>query len=141
MSTHPHQIPTAIETIAVGSRTGAPHHRRHSASRSGKAEATGTGSICSVAFLLPSRSRSAIRLREDHQVDAQVPSFSPICIQPDFSHDRQEYFKSPVNKNEVPDYYDIIVNPMCWDMIDRRLDSHEYLDLAEFKVWCEIYSR
>ncbi|RPD57252.1 hypothetical protein L226DRAFT_614349 [Lentinus tigrinus ALCF2SS1-7] len=49
------------------------------------------------------------------------------------SLDRQEYFKSPVSKVEVPDYYDIIKNPMCWDMIDSKLDRHEYLDLAEFK--------
>lgn len=34
----------------------------------------------------------------------------------------------------MPDYYDIIKNPMCWNMIDRKLDRHEYLDLAEFKV-------
>ncbi|KAL1940886.1 hypothetical protein VTO73DRAFT_7927 [Trametes versicolor] len=49
------------------------------------------------------------------------------------SYDRQEYFKSPVNKHEVPDYYDIIKEPMCWDTIDKKLDSHEYLDLAQFK--------
>ncbi|TFK85272.1 hypothetical protein K466DRAFT_197390 [Polyporus arcularius HHB13444] len=49
------------------------------------------------------------------------------------SLDRQEYFKSPVSKVEVPDYYDIIKKPMCWDMIDSKLDRHEYLDLAEFK--------
>ncbi|OJT13488.1 Peregrin [Trametes pubescens] len=49
------------------------------------------------------------------------------------SYDRQGYFKSPVNKNEVPDYYDIVKEPMCWDTIDQKLDSHEYLDLAQFK--------
>ncbi|KAI0832027.1 hypothetical protein BC628DRAFT_1351253 [Trametes gibbosa] len=49
------------------------------------------------------------------------------------SHDRQGYFKSPVNKNEIPDYYDIIQNPRCWDTIDQKLDGHQYLDLAEFK--------
>ncbi|KAL7280296.1 hypothetical protein ACG7TL_005210 [Trametes sanguinea] len=54
------------------------------------------------------------------------------------SHDRQGYFKSPVNRNEVPDYYDIIKEPMCWDIIDQRLDSHEYLDLAEFKRDVEL---
>ncbi|KAI0630656.1 hypothetical protein C8Q77DRAFT_1063453 [Trametes polyzona] len=54
------------------------------------------------------------------------------------SHDRQGYFKSPVNKNEVPDYYDIIKEPMCWDIIDQKLDSHEYLDLVEFKRDVEL---
>ncbi|KAI8985649.1 hypothetical protein BD414DRAFT_578477 [Trametes punicea] len=54
------------------------------------------------------------------------------------SHDRQGYFKSPVNRNEVPDYYDIIKDPMCWDIIDSKLDSHEYLDVAEFKRDVEL---
>lgn len=56
------------------------------------------------------------------------------CTNRLISYDRQGYFKSPVNKHEVPDYYDIVKEPMCWDTIDQRLDSHEYLDLAQFKV-------
>ncbi|CCM01322.1 uncharacterized protein FIBRA_03371 [Fibroporia radiculosa] len=47
--------------------------------------------------------------------------------------DRQEYFKNPVSKLDVPDYYDIVKQPMCWSIIDRKLDRHEYLDLHEFK--------
>ncbi|KAI0737339.1 hypothetical protein C8Q80DRAFT_1358849 [Daedaleopsis nitida] len=49
------------------------------------------------------------------------------------SADRTGYFKSPVNKADVPDYYDIIKTPMCWDAIDQKLDRHAYLDLDEFK--------
>ena len=48
--------------------------------------------------------------------------------------DRQGYFRSPVNKAEVPDYYDVIKDPMCWETIDQKLDRHEYLDLEQFKV-------
>ncbi|TFK17664.1 hypothetical protein FA15DRAFT_313371 [Coprinopsis marcescibilis] len=47
--------------------------------------------------------------------------------------DRSDFFKHPVNKNEVPDYFDIILNPMCWSMIEERLDKHEYWDVKTFK--------
>ncbi|EMD39343.1 hypothetical protein CERSUDRAFT_112983 [Gelatoporia subvermispora B] len=47
--------------------------------------------------------------------------------------DRQDYFRNPVSKVDVPDYYDIIRHPMCWSVIDRKLDNHEYLDLQELK--------
>ncbi|KZT07202.1 uncharacterized protein LAESUDRAFT_698987 [Laetiporus sulphureus 93-53] len=47
--------------------------------------------------------------------------------------DRQEFFKNPVSKVDVPDYYDIIKRPMTWSIIGDKLDRHEYLDLQEFK--------
>ncbi|KAI0924329.1 hypothetical protein AcW1_006473 [Taiwanofungus camphoratus] len=47
--------------------------------------------------------------------------------------DRHEYFKNPVSRVDVPDYYDIIKRPMNWNVIDRKLDRHEYLDLQNFK--------
>jgi len=48
--------------------------------------------------------------------------------------DRLDFFKNPVNKNEVPDYFDLILNPMCWTMIEERLDKHEYWDVKSFRV-------
>lgn len=48
--------------------------------------------------------------------------------------DRNGLFKHPVSKKEVPDYYDIVKNPMTWDAIDAKLDRHEYWDLGAFKV-------
>lgn len=50
------------------------------------------------------------------------------------SHDRNDHFKNPVSKVDVPDYFDIIKQPMCWNMIDAKLDRHEYWDLQAFKV-------
>ncbi|KAG6889771.1 hypothetical protein C0995_014698 [Termitomyces sp. Mi166 len=47
--------------------------------------------------------------------------------------DRQEYFKNPVSRAEVPDYFDIVDNPMCWVMIEAKLDKHEYWDMDAFK--------
>ena len=39
-----------------------------------------------------------------------------------------------MNKQEVPDYYDIIQHPMCWSWIENKLEKHEYWDLEDFKV-------
>ncbi|KZP17582.1 hypothetical protein FIBSPDRAFT_1046754 [Athelia psychrophila] len=47
--------------------------------------------------------------------------------------DRNDYFKNPVSKAEVPDYHDIVKRPMCWNTIDSKLDRHEYWDLQAFK--------
>ncbi|KAJ8695552.1 hypothetical protein PTI98_008146 [Pleurotus ostreatus] len=49
------------------------------------------------------------------------------------SSDRNNYFKNPVSKNDVPDYFDVVKEPMCWSMIDAKLDRHEYLDVQRFK--------
>ena len=34
----------------------------------------------------------------------------------------------------MPDYFDIVTNPMCWSIIDSKLDRHEYWDVKAFKV-------
>jgi hypothetical protein len=34
----------------------------------------------------------------------------------------------------VPDYFEIVKNPMCWSSIDAKLDRHEYWELQRFKV-------
>ncbi|KAJ6485818.1 bromodomain and PHD finger-containing protein 3 [Mycena sanguinolenta] len=47
--------------------------------------------------------------------------------------DRQDYFKLPVNKKEVPDYFDVVEKPMCWSQIEVKLDKYEYWDLQSFK--------
>ncbi|TCD61141.1 nuA3 HAT complex component nto1 [Steccherinum ochraceum] len=49
------------------------------------------------------------------------------------SADRLDFFKNPVSKTEVPDYYEIIKKPMTWSAIDQKLDAHEYWDLQDFK--------
>ncbi|KAG7094890.1 hypothetical protein E1B28_005697 [Marasmius oreades] len=47
--------------------------------------------------------------------------------------DRHDYFKNPVNKTEVPDYFEVVKDPMCWSTIDGKLDKHQYWHLDEFK--------
>ena len=48
--------------------------------------------------------------------------------------DKNEYFKNPVSRVEVPDYYEKIKKPMCWSVIEGKLERHEYWDLQTFKV-------
>jgi len=51
-----------------------------------------------------------------------------------FRADKHEYFKNPVSRIEVPDYYERIKKPMCWSVIEGKLERHEYWDLQTFKV-------
>ncbi|KAF5379335.1 hypothetical protein D9757_007638 [Collybiopsis confluens] len=48
-------------------------------------------------------------------------------------YDRHDYFKNPVNRVEVPDYFDVVARPMCWSVIDAKLDRHEYWEIKSFK--------
>ncbi|PPQ79825.1 LOW QUALITY PROTEIN: hypothetical protein CVT25_002979 [Psilocybe cyanescens] len=54
--------------------------------------------------------------------------------------DKDDHFKNPVSKNDVPDYYEIIKNPMCWTIIDAKLDQHQYWNLDEFRHDLELVS-
>ncbi|KAJ7708691.1 hypothetical protein B0H17DRAFT_1030520 [Mycena rosella] len=49
------------------------------------------------------------------------------------AYDRNEYFKSPVSKKDVPDYFDVVKNPMSWSNIEHKLDNHQYWDIQAFK--------
>ncbi|KAF8475395.1 PHD-zinc-finger like domain-containing protein [Russula ochroleuca] len=48
--------------------------------------------------------------------------------------DRQGFFKNPISKSQVPDYFDVIHQPMWWSAIDEKLDRHEYWDVNAFKA-------
>ncbi|KAI9451944.1 hypothetical protein BJY52DRAFT_1295769 [Lactarius psammicola] len=48
--------------------------------------------------------------------------------------DRQGFFKNPISKSQVPDYFDIIQQPMWWGAIDEKLDRHEYWDIDTFRA-------
>ncbi|GAA6064361.1 hypothetical protein JCM10212_005875 [Sporobolomyces blumeae] len=47
--------------------------------------------------------------------------------------DKQQYFLHPVDPVQVPDYYDVVSNPMDWTTIGTKLDRHEYETAAQFK--------
>ncbi|CAA7265249.1 unnamed protein product [Cyclocybe aegerita] len=46
--------------------------------------------------------------------------------------DKSDHFKMPVSKRDVPDYFDVIKKPMCWDIIDAMLEQNRYWDLQNF---------
>lgn len=52
----------------------------------------------------------------------------------EISFDKKDHFKNPVSKNDVPDYFDIIKNPMCWTIIDAKMNKFEYWDFRAFRV-------
>jgi hypothetical protein len=65
-------------------------------------------------------------------VHSFLSSDSPLqlCLR----FDRQGFFKNPISKSQVPDYFDVIQQPMWWNAIDEKLDRHEYWDTNAFKV-------
>jgi NuA3 HAT complex component NTO1 len=48
--------------------------------------------------------------------------------------DRQELFLHPVSRAEVPDYFDIIKEPMSWLQMDEKIEKTAYRHVADFKV-------
>lgn len=50
------------------------------------------------------------------------------------SLDRSGYFMNPVSRIEVPEYYNIIKQPMHWLGIYAKIEQHEYLDSQAFVV-------
>jgi hypothetical protein len=48
--------------------------------------------------------------------------------------DKSQLFLHPVSKEDVPDYYDVIAEPMSWSQIEEKLDQMVYLDTEAFKV-------
>lgn len=48
--------------------------------------------------------------------------------------DKGELFMHPVNRAQVPDYYDVIKSPMSWLQIEEKLDKNAYREVGDFKV-------
>jgi NuA3 HAT complex component NTO1 len=48
--------------------------------------------------------------------------------------DRQDLFLHFVSRVEVPDYYEVIKEPMCWTLIDEKIEQNEYRRIEDFKV-------
>lgn len=56
------------------------------------------------------------------------------------SMDRQDLFLHPVNPSEVPDYFTVIKEPMCWSFIDDKLETNQYSNVEDFVVSCSACS-
>ncbi|ETW85228.1 hypothetical protein HETIRDRAFT_438210 [Heterobasidion irregulare TC 32-1] len=48
------------------------------------------------------------------------------------AHPQAWPFKEPVNAQEVPDYYDVIQNPMDFSTMEHKLETGQYQDLDAF---------
>ncbi|KAI6112894.1 PHD-zinc-finger like domain-containing protein [Pisolithus sp. B1] len=87
-------------------------------------------------------SRKLAQLESIHRVLEVIlfPHEAPmrLAFEKILALDRNGLFKHPVSKIEVPDYYDVVKNPMSWDIIDAKLDRHEYWDLSAFKNDVEL---
>lgn len=80
---------------------------------------------------------------EQYVLSLSVPATNSPCL---FSElifldnvdrlDRNAYFKNPVSRTEVPDYFDVIEKPMCWRYIENKLDANEYWNVKDFEVTC-----
>ncbi|KAJ7281986.1 bromodomain and PHD finger-containing protein 3, partial [Mycena rebaudengoi] len=87
-----------------------------------------------------SRKREGRKLRQAeliHDVLSQTLLLHDVKLRAAFERitgmDRNDYFKNPVSKKDVPDYFDIVQNPMSWSNIESKLDNHEYWDIQAFK--------
>jgi len=50
----------------------------------------------------------------------------------------KDHFKHPVLKHDVPDYFELIKDPMCWAMIDAKINKFEYWDFQVFRHDVEL---
>ncbi len=48
--------------------------------------------------------------------------------------DKFGFFAEPVNGADVPDYYEIVKQPMDFATMQRKLDEFEYTSAEDFKV-------
>ncbi|KAJ3792202.1 bromodomain and PHD finger-containing protein 3 [Lentinula aff. detonsa] len=53
-------------------------------------------------------------------------------------YDKNDFFKNSVNRVDVPDYFDVITQPMYWSLVDAKLDRHEYWDIKDFRNDIEL---
>ena len=47
--------------------------------------------------------------------------------------DSHEFFKNPVPKADVPDYFDVIKKLKCWKVIDEKVDKNMYARLKDLR--------
>jgi len=59
--------------------------------------------------------------------------YSSLPFPPSLPRGRYSYFWSPVDGEEVPDYYSLILNPMDLETMRQKIDAHEYETRDEFR--------
>jgi hypothetical protein len=53
-------------------------------------------------------------------------------------HDPSKLFQRSVNKRNVPDYYDIIKEPMALSILKQKINKRDYKKFSEFVRDCAL---
>ncbi|XP_047354195.1 bromodomain adjacent to zinc finger domain protein 1A isoform X2 [Vespa velutina] len=81
--------------------------------------------------------RAAENFQEDKTVKGYMTKLQELLL--DIRHHRDSWpFLSPVTKDEVPDYHDIISNPMDFGTIKYKLGNGGYENLQQFFNDCHL---
>lgn len=62
-----------------------------------------------------------------------LPSFAHCS-----GHDPSRLFHRSVNKRYVPDYYDVIKEPMALSILKQKINKREYKKFADFVRDCAL---
>lgn len=52
--------------------------------------------------------------------------------------DTNDFFELPVDEKIAPGYYAIVKEPICLRQIGDKLNKHQYLTAADFKVCSDV---
>jgi NuA3 HAT complex component NTO1 len=63
-----------------------------------------------------------------------VPVIEPILEKME-NLDKDDLFLHLVSREEAPDYYDIVQNPMSWSVMREKMSDRKYESGAEFEVY------
>ena len=55
-------------------------------------------------------------------------------------HDPSKFFQRSVNKRNVPDYYDVIKEPMALSVLKQKIRNKSYTHFSEFVRDCALVS-
>lgn len=47
--------------------------------------------------------------------------------------DKEGYFLEPINAQAVPDYFDIVKEPMDFETVSNKVDAHQYASVADLR--------
>jgi NuA3 HAT complex component NTO1 len=62
-----------------------------------------------------------------------IPIVEPILERME-NLDREDLFQNLVSKEDAPDYYDVVKQPMSWSAMRNRMSERRYESVEEFEV-------
>lgn len=79
--------------------------------------------------------------REEEYVLRFLSQNKGLCLLTELcrsGHDPSRLFQRSVNKRNVPDYYEIIKEPMALSILKQKINKREYKNFAEFVRDCAL---